>query len=86
MTGLELAYVRSIITKSMSRDEVADALSLIVIVDTVTGVGAQILFQSLYSTLVATKDSKITSLFILAISFVLLTIVCHMYIYIFFVI
>lgn len=73
--GLEYGYVRSIVSKSVERDEVADALSLILIVDTIIGVTASIVFQILYSQIVS---KGITILFSFSNGFVLIALICHM--------
>lgn len=73
--GLEYGYVRSIVSKSVARHEVADALSLILIVDTIVGVAASVIFQVLYASVVSTG---LTSLFAFSNGFVLMAVICHM--------
>lgn len=73
--GLEYGYVRSIVSKSVERDEVGDALSLILIIDTFIGVAASIIFQILYSQIVAKGASF---LFSFSNGFILIALICHM--------
>lgn len=72
--GLEYGYVRSIVSKSVAKEEVADALSLILIVDTIGGVAASMVFQILYASIVS---NGITTLFSFANGFVLIATICH---------
>jgi hypothetical protein len=74
-SALEYFYARSIISKSVDKSEVSDALSLILIVDTVITVVASIVFQLLYSKIVA---SGVMFLFWLSSAAVLLALICHM--------
>lgn len=72
--GLEYGYVRSIVSKSVAKEEIADALSLILIVDTIGGVVASMVFQILYASIVS---NGITTLFSFANGFVLIATICH---------
>lgn len=75
IAGLEYGYVRSIVSKSVEKDEVADALSLILIVDTFIGVVSMVLFPILYSHIVS---KGISILFSFSNGFVLMALICHM--------
>lgn len=75
VANLEFGYVKSIVSKSVEKHEVADALSLILIVDTFMAVFSMILFPILYAKFVS---QGIQILFIFANVFVFITILCHM--------
>lgn len=55
IAGLQYTYARSIVSKSVSKTEVSDALCLILIVDTFIGVISIIIFPVIYSKLVSTS-------------------------------
>ncbi|RNA16674.1 proton-coupled folate transporter-like [Brachionus plicatilis] len=74
ISGLEYGYIRSIVSKSVEKNEVADALSLILIVDTFVAVVSNVLFPILYSTIVS---KGINILFAFSNGFVLIALVCH---------
>lgn len=73
--GLEYGYVRSIVSKSVEKNEVADALSFILIIDTIIGVVASVVFQILYESIVS---KGISILFSFSNGFILIALVCHM--------
>ena len=75
VSGLEYGYVRSIVSKSVEKHEVSDALSLILIVDTIVAVFAMSLFPVLYSNVVS---KGISILFSFSNGFILITLICHM--------
>ena len=75
ISGLEYGYIRSIVSKSVEKDEVADALSLILIVDTFIAVVSNVLFPILYSSIVS---KGISILFAFSNGFVLIALICHM--------
>jgi Mg2+ and Co2+ transporter CorA len=74
LAGLEYGYVRSIISKSVDKKEVADALSLILIVDTVIAVVSSIVFPIFYS---KTVSKGIGLLFGFSNGFILIALICH---------
>ncbi|CAF0897110.1 unnamed protein product [Brachionus calyciflorus] len=74
ISGLEYGYVRSIVSKSVEKNEVADALSLILIVDTFIAVVANVLFPILYSSIVS---KGINILFAFSNGFILIALICH---------
>lgn len=75
LSGLEYGYARSIVSKSVEKHEVGDALSLILIVDTIIAVVSSILFPILYSRIVSTG---LSFLFSFSNGFVLMAMICHM--------
>lgn len=75
IAGLEYGYVRSIVSKSVEKNEVADALSLILIVDTFIAVVSSVIFPVLYSSIVS---KGIGILFSFSNGFVLMAFICHM--------
>jgi hypothetical protein len=74
IAGLEYGYVRSIVSKSVDKSEVADALSLILIVDTIIAVVASVVFQVFYAHIVS---QGVAVLFYFSGAFVLATLVIH---------
>jgi hypothetical protein len=72
--SLEFGYVRSIVSKSMTKTEVSDAFSLMLIVDTFVSVLAAILFPIIYSKMVA---GGLTNLFIFSNGFILIALLFH---------
>lgn len=75
IAGLEYGYVRSIVSKSVEKSEVSDALSLILIVDTIIAVASSVLFPILYSSIVS---KGIGILFSFSNGFILIALICHM--------
>jgi len=75
LAGLEYGYVRSIVSKSVDKKEVADALSLILIVDTIIAVVSSIVFPIFYS---KTVSKGVGLLFGFSNGFILITLICHM--------
>ena len=75
VSGLQYGYARSIVSKSMAKHEVSDALSLIIIVDTVVSVVSLVIFPVFYSALVS---QGIGMIFIFANGFVLLSLCLNM--------
>ena len=75
ISSLEFGYARSIISKSMSKSEVSDALSLLLIIDTFIAVVGATVFPILYSRMVSTG---LTGLFVFSNLFVLIALVLHM--------
>ena len=75
ISSLEFGYVRSIVSKSMTKAEVSDAFSLMLIVDTFVAVVAAILFPIIYSKMVS---NGLTNLFIFSNGFILLALIFHM--------
>ena len=71
IAGLEYGYVRSIVSKSFSKQQVPDALSLIVTVDTFINVVSVIVFPIMYAKLVST-NVKIIFYIINAVNLVVL--------------
>ena len=53
IAGLEFGYIRSVISKSVDKKEVSDALSFILIVDTFIAVVSTIVYPILYSFVVS---------------------------------
>jgi hypothetical protein len=75
ISGLEYGYVRSIVSKSVEKHEVADALSLILIVDTCIAVVSNVLFPILYSSIVS---NGIGILLAFSNGFILMAMIFHM--------
>ena len=75
ISGLQYGYARSIISKSMAKGDVSDALSLIMIVDTIVLVVSTILFPIIYSNIVA---QGISLLFYFSNGFILLSLCLNM--------
>jgi hypothetical protein len=74
IAGLEYGYVRSIVSKSVDKSEIADALSLILIVDTIIAVVASVVFQVFYAHIVS---QGVAVLFYFSGAFILATLVIH---------
>jgi hypothetical protein len=74
LSGLEFGYVRSLVSKLVTKHEVTDALTFIACVDTFTGVLASIIFPLLYARFV---DYKIQILFYIGAGIVSITIILH---------
>lgn len=75
ISGLEYGYARSIISKSFKKEEVPDALSLIVTIDTFIGVVSVIIFPVMYAKLVS---SGVEILFYICEGVILMVLLCHM--------
>ena len=75
IAGLEFGYIRSIVSKSVERREVSDALTFILIVDTFIAVVSMIIYPVLYSFAVS---RGIKYLFMFSNIFVFMALVCHM--------
>ncbi len=72
ISGLHYGYTRSIVSKSMAKHEVSDALSLIIIVDTFISVVSVIIFPMLYSSIVS---QGIDIIFLFSNGFILLALI-----------
>lgn len=72
---LEYSYVRSIVSKSVGKDELSDALSLILMAETITIFMGSAVFQYIYS---STVSGGITVLLWIAGGILLASTVCHM--------
>lgn len=75
ISGLQYGYARSIVSKSMAKHEVSDALSLIIIVDTIVSVVSLIIFPVFYSAIVS---QGVNLIFLFANGFVLLSLCLNM--------
>ena len=78
ISGLEFGLARSFVSKLVTKHEVADALTFIACVDTLTSVMATIIFPFIYEKLV---DSHLNILFFIAACFTLITITFHLMAY-----
>ena len=75
VSGLHYGYARSIVSKSMAKHEVSDALSLIIIVDTFISVVSVIVFPMFYSSIVS---QGINVIFIFSNGFILLALLLNL--------
>lgn len=73
--SLQYGYARSIVSKSMGKAEVSDALSLILIVDTIVSVLSIIIFPVFYSKIVS---KGINLIFYFSNIFVLMALLLNM--------
>jgi MFS transporter, PCFT/HCP family, solute carrier family 46, member 3 len=75
ISGLEFAYVRSIVSKLVTKYEIADALTIITVVDTIAAVIASIMFPYIYSNYVSSMNALI---FLIVAPFVAITCILHL--------
>lgn len=75
IAGLQYTYARSIVSKSVEKSEVSDALCLILIVDTFIGVLSIIIFPIIYSKLVT---NSVATIFWFSNFFILLTFILNL--------
>jgi hypothetical protein len=75
ISGLEFGYVRSIVSKLVTKYEVADALTLITVVDTFAAVVASIILPYIYSNYVSTMNRLI---FFIVAPFIATTCILHL--------
>jgi len=75
---LQFTYARSVVSKSVAKEEVSDALCLIILVDTFISVLSVILFPMIYSKIVS---KGVTNLFWFSNSIIFVAFILNVYVY-----